>query len=119
MLGESAGAFDYVVEIQAVVFHEVAVVVCCLLVVDCVFAACCDWDDVVEDEAVEVRPFEAVVDWFSADAAGWLVCGDGCSVLVADCSASSCTHSFTCLRMSESSRLCGLLDLFFGRTKRL
>lgn len=113
-LGESAGAFDHMIEVQAVVFAEVAAVVCCLLVVDCVSSAGCDGDDVVDDEAVEVRPFEVVVDWFSADAAGRVVCSDGGAVAVADGGASAFGHYFTCLGHDESQQAYVAAGLFLG-----
>lgn len=65
---------------------------CCLFVGECVWASGCDWDDVVDDEAHGVWPVEGVVDWFSADGAGWMAGANGGAVFVANCcSASHCS----------------------------
>ena len=55
-----------------------------LLVVDGVWSAEVDWNDVIDDEAVKVWIAQRVVDGFAAQRAGELLCADARTVSVAD-----------------------------------
>ena len=71
--------------------RPVATVVRRLLVVDGVWSAEVDWNDVIDDEAVKVWIAQRVVDGFAAQRAGELLCADARTVSVADAGV-ACGH---------------------------
>jgi hypothetical protein len=68
---------------RLIALRAVARPVSCALVVERVWPALVEWDDVVDDERSGVEVREVVVDGFAADPAGWLVAADDSAVSIA------------------------------------